>query len=265
MSGQSCGNGIVEAGESCDDGNTAAGDGCSSACDTEPGTSPRLNVMSDKPTIATELKTTHQITLTLSGVGGFGETVNLAGTAVDMSDAPLVGWTVTFASPTVDVPMNGTVTTVATLKIPSKNVGLAGKVKLDVSSTLGTQTVTTDVTALNQVTFSFKVDPNIGCVFPADAGNAANKVPLSIGTKIRWFNEGTAGVDGDFVIHVNSSPVNGVTHQNQSPNGLADPTTEPGTAYEQVSSGTPGATLSWYCHAPGPNANATTDPAAVFQ
>jgi hypothetical protein len=182
-----------------------------------------------------------------------------------MSDAPLTDWTVTFASPTVTVPMNGTATAVATLKIPSRNVGLAGKVKLDLTSSLGTQTVTTDVTAQNQVTFAFKVDPNIGCVFPADAGNAANKVPLSIGTKIRWFNEGTAGVDQDFVIHVNASPVNGVTHQNQTPNGLADPTTEPGTAYEQMSSGSAGATLSWYCHAPGPAANGTTDPAAVFQ
>jgi cysteine-rich repeat protein len=247
MGGGVCGNGTVEAGENCDDGNAAGGDGCSASCQTEAGTQPRLDVSVDKPTIATELKTTHQITMTLTGVGGFGETVNVAASVVDATDTSLPGWTVTLANPTVDVPMNGMATLVATLKVPSQNVGLIAKVKLDVTSTLGAKTVTTDVTATNQVTFTLHVDNASGnCVYPTDGGSTTAKVMVSNGTKIRWFNDGTA----DLEIHVNGSPVASVTHQGQSPNGLTDPKTEANTAYEQTPNASTG-TVTWYCHAPG--------------
>lgn len=242
--GATCGNGAVESGESCDDGNTVAGDGCSATCASETST-PRLNVNADKTTISTELKSTHPITLSLNGVGGFGETVNLVASVVDASDAPLAGWTVTLANSSVDVPKNGMTTVVATLKVPSQNMGLAGKVKIDVTSSLGTQTVTTDVTVTNQVTFTLHVDDNTGkCVFPADGGTTVNTVPVSIGTKVRFFNDGTLSL----VIHTNNK--NGITHQGQSPNGLADPTTEANTAYELPLTGTAGTDVVWYCHAP---------------
>ncbi len=243
--GATCGNGAVESGETCDDGNTAAGDGCSASCASETST-PRLNVSADKTTIATELKSTHPITLSLNGVGGFGETVTLAAKVVDANDAPLTGWAVTLASTSVAVPMNGMTTVVATLKVPSQNMGLAGKVKIDVTSSLGVQTVTTDVTAQNQVTFAVHVDDNTGkCVFPADAGTTLARVPVSIGTKLRFFNDGTTNL----VIHVNPNN-NGITHQGQSPNGLADPTTEANTAYELPLIGTAGGNVTWYCHSP---------------
>jgi cysteine-rich repeat protein len=245
--GATCGNGAVEAGENCDDGNVSGGDGCSASCQMEAGTQPRLDATVDKPTIATELKTSHQITLTLTGVGGFGETVNVAGSVVDATDTSLPGWAVTLASPTVSVPTNGMATLVATLTVPSKNVGLTGKVKLDITSSLGAKTVTSDVTATNQVTFTLHVDANTGqCVYPADGGTTAAKVAVSNGTKIRWFNDGNA----DLEIHVNGSPVASVTHQGQSPNGLTDPKTEPNTAYEQTPNASTG-TVTWYCHAPG--------------
>ena len=243
--GATCGNGSVESGEGCDDGNTTAGDGCSATCASETST-PRLNVNADKTTIATELRTTHPITLTLNGVGGFGETVNLTASAVDASDVALAGWTVTLANPSVEVPTNGMTTVVATLKVPSVYSVGSGKVKIVATSSLGTQTVTTDVTVANQITWNVKVDPNGGCIYPAvaDGGNKANPILVKVGTKIRFFNDGAS----DLVIHTNNA--NGITHQDQLPNGKADPVTEVNTAYELPLLGPVDGTVDWYCHQP---------------
>jgi cysteine-rich repeat protein len=244
--GATCGNGAVESGEACDDGNVVAGDGCSDTCASETST-PRLNMSADKTTISTELRTMHPITLTLNGVGGFGETVNLTASVVDATDTPLAGWMVTLASPSVEVPTNGMTTVVATLKVPSVYAVDAGKVKIVATSSLGTQTVTTDVAVANQITWNVKVDAaNGGCIYPAaiDGGNQASPILVKIGTKIRFFNDGAT----DLVVHTNSA--NGVTHQDQLPNGKADPVTEVNTAYELPLQGPVNGVVDWYCHSP---------------
>jgi hypothetical protein len=116
-------------------------------------------------------------------------------------------------------------------------------VKIDGASSAALASVTSAVTVANQVTFKMKVANN-ACVYPLSYGKVNNMDDLSVGTKIRWFNEGTAG---NFEIHTNGAA--GVSHQGRAPNGLDDPTTEPNTAYEPTV-GAAGATIEWYCHVP---------------
>ena len=86
------------------------------------------------------------------------------------------------------------------------------------------------------------------------SGTVGTPVKLTLGTKVRFFNVGTANL----VIH--SGGV--ISHQGQAPNGLADPVTEPNTAYEQMPTGTGAAT--WYCHAPATDLGAQ-DPRFTVQ
>jgi hypothetical protein len=216
-----------------------------------------VDVTIDKTTIPTELKTSNPIMVTVTGSGGFTGDVALSAAIVDANNAPLADWTVDFSAPTVTLTKDGTGTAVATLKIPAKSTGLAGTVKIIGTSTatLGTNTAAANVTALNQVTFSLKVDAATGkCVYPAEAGNSTTPVTIAQSTKIRFFNTGAANL----VIH-SGGPI---SHQGQAPNGLADPTTEPNTAYEQTPTGAGVAT--WYCHAPDTNLGAAS-PRIVVQ
>lgn len=233
-----------------DDDGTGTGSDMGSGSGNGSGTGgePRLDISVDKSTIETELKTNNVITLSLAAGGTFSGPVEVAASAVDANDTPIAGWSVSLSSASITLAEGATETVTATLAIASDAPATTGTVKLDVTSSLGVQTLTSEVTAANQVTFTLRVDDNTNrCVFPADAGNQANPVRVPIGAKIRWFNEGIA----NFVIHSNGN--NGVTHQGQAPNGLADPTTEPNTAYEQTLGGTIGTTVTWYCHAPDTN------------
>ncbi|NVB80805.1 MAG: hypothetical protein HOV81_20580 [Kofleriaceae bacterium] len=200
----------------------------------------------DQPTLATELKTTQQITITVQGANGFSGDVALAASAVDANNAPLTGWMVTLDSPTVTLAADGSATAHATLVIPSQNMGLEGKVKIDATSTAAAASATTDVTVANQVTYKLKVANGV-CTYPTSYGKVNSPDPISVGTKVRWLNDGTA----NFEIHIGSGIPYGFTHQGQSPGGLADPTTEATTAYEQTATAASGSTLiQWYCHNP---------------
>jgi cysteine-rich repeat protein len=247
--GPDCGNGTVDMGETCDDGNTASGDGCSSACATEQSATPKLNVTVDKPTVSTELNTDTMITVTLTGEGGFGETVNLTGSVVDGAGAPLTGWTVTFNNASVAVPANGTATAVATVHVPSVNSGLTGTVKIDAASTLGTTTADSAFTALNQISFDIR---NNG----AQCANDFNLTPVSVkvGTRVRFVNKfATAG--SLVTVHVQGGDASGVPHE-------PDPGHAVNTAYERVITAVGNGSFSWYCHAPGPNP--ATDPSITI-
>jgi hypothetical protein len=210
----------------------------------------------DKLTIATELKTDNPIMITVTGSGGFSGDVALNATVVDATDVPVPGWTITLTSPTVTLAADGTGTAVATLKIPTQSTLLAGTVKINATSsaTLGTSAVTSAVTALNQVTWAVRVEANGKCSYPADAGTVAAPVMLGTGTKVRFFNTGTQNLE------IHSGGV--ISHQGQGPNGLADPITEPNTAYEQAPTGTGAAT--WYCHNPSTDLGAN-DPRFLVQ
>jgi hypothetical protein len=212
----------------------------------------KVDVTIDKQAISTELYTSNPVTVTVTGSGGFSGAVALSGTVVDASGTAIPGWTLEFSAPSVTLTKDGTQTSVATLKIPGTNTGLSGTLKITGASaaTTGSNVASATVTAMNQVTFSVKVDNATGkCVYTPESGTVANPVKLSQGTKVRFFNTGTANL----VIH--SGGV--ISHQGQAPNGLADPVTEPNTAYEQMPTGAGVAT--WYCHDPATDIG-TNDP-----
>ena len=162
--GPDCGDSVINAGETCDDGNNSSGDGCSAACSVEA--SPALSVTVDKATVMTELMSETLLTVTLTSSGGFAGPVDLTGSAVNAQNSPLSGWTVTFDTPTLTVPANGTITAVATLKIPSENKGLAGTITIDAASSLGAKTTTSAVTVLNQVTIPMTLRRELPSVLP---------------------------------------------------------------------------------------------------
>ncbi|MDQ3382107.1 MAG: hypothetical protein M3546_17675 [Actinomycetota bacterium] len=233
----------MDSGESCDDGNDISGDGCSATCSAE--STPSLAVSIDKPAVTTELKTANMLVVTLTGGGGFSGNVNLTGSVLDAANAPIPGWTIAFSQASVAVPASGSVTAVATLTIPAQNRGLLGTVKIDVASTLGTESITSTVTVLNQVTFTVDI-VNGQCVYPTDGGTGAATVPVALGTKVRFFNKGGANLE------IHSNNIAAIPHQGQV-NGTDDPITESQSAYERTLGGTVGGNVNWYCHAPGPN------------
>lgn len=225
--GPDCGDSVINSGETCDDGNNVSGDGCSAACSVEA--SPALSVVVDKTSVMTELMTETMLTLTFTASGGFSGPVTLSGSAVNASNAPITGWAITFDQASVNVPLDGTATAVATVKIPSENKGLAGTIKIDAASSLGTQSATSAVTVLNQVSIPMTL-----------TGGSCNPPPtatfnVTIGSKVRWVNKSADGIR----IHINEPNGLGFTHQdNESP---------PNGVYEQTVTGSAG-TAAWYCH-----------------
>ncbi len=208
---------------------------------------PRLDVSVDKPTINTELATSSMVTVTLTGSGGFSGAVNLTASVVDGTGAPLMGWTVGLNSATVNITENGTGTAVATLAIPANAASLAGKIKIDVVSSLGTVTQMTDVTALKQVTLEVTQNAQGQCVYPTTNKNLAIKT----GTKVRFVNKFTTD---NIIIHGNGA----VPHENIASGGNG-----PNGAYE-LTFNTAG-NGSWYCHSPGPDLGGNNPTIAVTQ
>lgn len=236
--GGACGDGLQQAGEACDDGNSLGGDGCSATCSVEAV--PRLDMVIDNPAVMTELKTTHMLTATLVGSGGFGGAVNLTATVVDAANVPLPGWTVTLDNATVNVPADGSVNAVATLTVPSENKGLTGTVKIEATSDIGPKSVSSTITALNQVTFGVTLNGGGTCVYPT-----AGTVRVTTGTKVRFLNKAADNI----TIHIGGDTGNARTGLNHQP----DPGSATDTAYEQTMTGI--GMVSWYCHAPGPTVN----------
>lgn len=218
----------------------------------------RVDVTFDKITLDTELKTANPINVTVKGSEGFSGPVNLSASIVDGTGAVVPGWAVTLSAPSVTLTADGTATAVAMVTIPAMSTGLTGMLKVTSTSAAksGTTAATSAITAAKTVTFNIKVDATGKCVYPVDGGNTAAPVTVAVGTKIRFFNSGTA----NFEIHSFNKPL--IAHQGQDPGGTADPVTEANTAFEQTPSIT--GVTSWYCHAPGPDLN-TSNPRIVVQ
>jgi hypothetical protein len=212
--------------------------------------------------VSTELKTANPIAITVTGAGGFSGSVGLTAAIVDANQNPIPDWTVDLSMPSVTLAQNGTATATATVHVPSLTAALAGTLKVTTTSTatLGIHAASSTLTAANQVTFAVKFDAATNkCVYPADGGNATTPVKVAQATKIRFFNTGTQNI----VIHVSENNGVPITHQGQTPNGMADPTTEPNTAYEQTPIGT--GVAPWYCHAPDGVNPGATGPRIVVQ
>ncbi|HWO19080.1 MAG TPA: myxococcus cysteine-rich repeat containing protein [Kofleriaceae bacterium] len=235
--GAVCGNGVKESSEACDDGNAAGGDGCSATCTVEAV--PALAISVDKPTISTELRTTNMVTVTLTSSGGFSGPVTLTGAAVNAQSAPISGWTVAFNNPTVTVPADGSVDVVATLTIPSENRGLQGTLKIDAASSLAPKSVSSQVTAVNQVSLPVTMTGGL-CVYTGVTG----QTKVTVGTKVRMVNKGT----DNMIFHSDGAGV-GVPHQNTGGTGTAV-----NGSYDTTINLAGGA-FGWYCHSPGPNPN----------
>jgi cysteine-rich repeat protein len=249
VQGAVCGNGIPETGEACDDGNASSGDGCSSTCTEEAV--PRVMASLDKTSVMTELNTTHMITVSLTGAGGFSGDVNLTGSVTDAGGAPLTGWTVAFSQGTVPVTDGATATAVATVTVPAYNSGLMGTVKIDAASTAGMQSLTSNFTAVNQVTI--KVTNNgTQCVYPG-----ATAINVKTGTRLRFEN---GFQTGNIIIHSNGGAQN-IPHENiagggNPPGGFYDTNPNDNTPLAVQGTGT----FTWYCHSPGPDLGGAGNP-----
>jgi hypothetical protein len=194
----------------------------------------------------TELNKNTMITVTLTGEGGFDETVNLVGTVVDGTGATIPGWTVMFNNASVAVPNNGSATAVATVHVPSNTAALVANVKIQVMSSLGTTDAAPSAfTVLNQVTYEVINNADGDCVYPTGV-NLANPVSIKVGTKVRFVNKFAAGVTGNnrITIHVQGGDDKGVEHE-PDPGHLID------TTYERTITGVgTNPIFQWYCHAP---------------
>ncbi len=229
--------GVIDGGDPVGGDDDGSGSGSGSGSDPDPLPVPRLDSTIDKTTVDTELGTTHTFKVNLAASGDFSGAVTVAPTAVDASNVPVPGWTVSVDMATVTLATNGTAVVTGTLVVPTENNGLVGTVKFDVSSSLGSEALSAAVTVTNQLTLVVTQNGNGQCVYP-NAPTGAVKV----GTKVRFLN---MGVD-NIMIHTNE--VAGINHQDTGGAGLTT-----NTAYERTTTGT--GTVQWYCHSPGPTDN----------
>jgi hypothetical protein len=232
--------GVVESpgGGSGDDQGSGSDPGSGSNPGSGSDPTPALALSIDKPTVATELNTTNDMNVTLTGSGNFAGAITLTATAVDaVSSAPITGWTVTMDSPTVTLTENGTATVKVSVVVPSQMMSLDAKVNISATAAGVTAPppVTSELTVTNQVTLVVTTDAN-GCVYPTPA-----TLKLSVGSKLRWLNMSTSTL----IIHVDGNQT-GIMHE--------PGTTAPNTAYEQTPTA-PGNGFGWYCHATGPTVN----------
>lgn len=224
-----------------DDG-TGSGSGSGSGSNNTA----RVNLTTDNPTVNTELGTTSMITVNVDAAGFTGPVTLTASVINPTTMAAVPGWSVALSTSTVNVTADGVTPVVATLTIPSQNGGqLSGVVKVDATSSAGTSSAMSTVTALNQVTLAV-TDNNGKCGYPAGG------LTVKLGTKVRFLNKFTAAI----VIHSNNTNVIGHQGQGSAPADQGGNIAVDG-AYEVVtgSDRSDGGTLvagntSWYCHSP---------------
>ena len=223
-------------------GGGGGGDDVQGGADAAVTETPRLSVMVDKATVSTELASANMVTVSMTGSGGFSGAITLSGTVVDTAGVAIPGWTVGFNTATVNLTSNGTGSAVATVMIPSDSAALTGQVKITVTSSVGMQTATSDVTALKQVTINV-TEQGGQCVYPTTA--SMMNMQVKAGTKVRFVNKFAAD---NVAIHSQAKVQGGISAFGHEINtGHL-----PDTAYEvTVNQGA----STWYCHAPGPTVN----------
>jgi hypothetical protein len=229
--GANCGNGQVDPGEECDGGAT-----CSATCTLLPV--PKLDIRVDKPTIATELRTSNMVTATLVGSNGFGGSVPITAKVYDANNVELTAWTVTLNSPNANVPVDGSADVVVSVAIPSENKGLTGTLKITATPAAGgpaAQVATTAITAANQVSLPVTMNGGL-CVYTGVQG----QTKITVGTKVKMVNKGTASM----IFHSDGGTA-GLPHQD------TNTTTAINASYDNTIIAVTGQ-FNWYCHSPGP-------------
>lgn len=210
---------------------------------------PRVDVSVSAPALTPELMTSTTFTVVVRASDGFTGNVQIAIAAFDPTSNPIPGWGVSLTQTTLNVPLDDVATTSATLTLPAKKSKLDGalRITLTAAGTTGTHTATTTVSIKDQVTWPLRVDDvTTKCVYPVNGGTTAAPVVIALGTKVRFFNNGTM----PWQLHATGL----IEHQTD--------TTAAGGVYEQTPSST--GTQSWYCHIPGPDQGAN-DPTFVVQ
>lgn len=220
-------------------GDDTGGDGSGSGSGSGSQTAePRIMITNDNPTVNTELGTTSMITVNVDAANFTGP-VNLTASVIDPATTTAIPeWTVTLANPSVNITADGITPVVATLTIPSQNSGvLTGEVKIEATSSLGTATTSSTVTALNQVTITVNAN-GAQCAYPT-----ANTT-VKVGTKVRFLNKTT----DDLRIH-SGGPI---PHQGQAGAPAGQPADAAVNGTYEVTVAAAG-TATWYCHSPGPD------------
>lgn len=212
---------------------------------------PDFSVAVDHAAMTTDLLSTNMVTTTVHAVGGYTGTVNLTAAIVDGAGAPLSGWKVTLASPSVNITANGDTPIVATVTVPAMSASLTGKLTVTATPASGSaKTVESDITVNNKITIPMSL-AGATC-----APTANPQITIAQGTTIHWVNADTTK---RVVIHIqngpNSNGIKGFAHE-PDPGMTPATATTPGGNYDQTA-GSAGV-ITWYCHAPGSDADRYT-------
>jgi hypothetical protein len=227
-----------------DDGSNSGSNGSGSGSNQN---TPNVDVTVDKMAISTELLTNNMVTVTVHSSGGFAGPVSLAVSAVDGAGVAIPGWTVALDKTTVDVPANGTATAVATVTIPSQSTAMTASVKVDATSSLGARSVSPQVTVAKQLSLKMALSG-------ATCGLSGNpRLTIQQGTKVVWMN---GDIAKRVTIHVQPPDGNGIKGFDHEPDPGMAPAGMTGDTYVQTAEGL--GTITWYCHAPGQDANRYT-------
>jgi hypothetical protein len=200
---------------------------------------PRLDVSISNAPTSPELGTTSSFVVSLTSKNGFSGHVTLNAQLVGTSGSAPTGWGLSIESTEFDVGADETFDVPAELSLPIRNYGLTAtaRVTATTNAEAGTHVAEFAINAINQYTIA--VETALGqCVYPP-----AGTIDVSIGTTLRWYNQGPDSV----TIHVDPNG-NSCPHQ-------ADPGMVAGGAYTCKLAGTPGSDFGWYCHSPGPLVN----------
>lgn len=209
---------------------------------------PDFSVGVDHQTMTTDLLSTNMVTATVHAVGGYTGMVNLTAAVTDAGGAALTGWNVSLASSSVNITANGDTPVVATVTVPSMSASLTGKLTITATPTTGAaKTIDSTITVNNQITIPMSLAGST-C-----AKTANPQITIAQGTKVHWVNADTTK---RVVIHIEpNGGIPGFNHEEGV--GMAPATaTTPGGAYDETAGGT--GKITWYCHAPGSDADRYT-------
>lgn len=204
------------------------GSGSGSGSGSGGGAIARLDASVDRTTVTTELGKTELVQLTLTGVNGFAGTVPITLTLLDANNMPITtGYTLTATPASVDVPTDGTVTAMVSVKIPTNPSLLTPTLKIDLGGTAPTN-IQSSLAIANKYTIDLPAGTGTGAHTSWPAANAP--VRIKSGTMVVFHNS-------DSIQHIVHGS-NGIDHEDQTNGG------QPGGNYELAltSDGT------WYCH-----------------
>jgi hypothetical protein len=178
-------------GDGSGDGSGDNGGGDNGGGDTNNPT-PRVTATVDKTTIDTELGKTEMITVSLQSMNGFAGNVAVAARMVDATNAVMPQ--VTMQAPSnVTLAADATGTAALQLTVPMNATGadLAGSLKIDLTSSAGTQTLTSAINIKAIYTVDYLANTGTAVANHTNTGNTPN-LRVKRGAILRFHNSDTA-------------------------------------------------------------------------